>query len=348
MRCRSTPATRPRCAPAWGASSRASPNRSTRLRHIDVFNGDADGLCALRQLRLAEPISSLLVTGVKRDISLLERVAAERGDRVTVLDLSLERNRAALLGLLERGVQVRYFDHHHAGEIPQHPGLRAVIESSRGLCTSMLVDRHLGGRFSAWAVTGAFGDGLDASALALGLKAALSPPELETLRELGRDLNYNAYGETEADVLIPPAQLFRRMCEFDDPLRFASSRGIGPQLHANRMADMKAAGGIEAYRRTGGAEVFVLPDAPWSRRVNGVLANHRAGLHQRRAVAIVVPRRGGDLMVSVRVPEGASRGADEFCRGFPGGGGRRGSAGIDRLAPAELEAFVQRFVEAYG
>jgi hypothetical protein len=274
-------------------------------------------------------------------------VAAQRGDLVTVLDLSLDRNRAALLALLERGVQVRYFDHHTAGDIPQHAGLRAVIESSRGLCTSLLVNRHLGGRFGAWAVAGAFGDGLDASALGLGLKLALSPAELEALRELGRDLNYNAYGETEADLLIPPAQLFRRMREFDDPLRFAAESEIVPRLHASRMDDLGAACRIEVYRRAGGAEVFLLPDASWSRRVNGAFANHRAGLHERRAVAIVVPRRDGDLMVSVRVPEGAGRSADEFCRGFPGGGGRRGSAGIDRLAPAELATFVQRFLAAY-
>jgi len=317
------------------------------LRRIDVCNGDADGLCALRQLRLAEPADAELVTGVKRDISLLERVAADRGDRVTVLDLSLERNRAALLGLLERGVQVRYFDHHAAGEIPQHPGLQAVIDSSSGLCTSMLVDRHLGGRYTAWAVTGAFGDGLDRAALELGARLALSPAALETLRELGRDLNYNAYGETEADLLIPPAQLFRSMCRFDDPLRFAASSSLGPQLQASRIADLNAAGEIEAYRSGDGAEVFVLPDASWSRRVNGVFANQRAGLHPRRAVAVVVPRRSGGLMVSVRVPEGARCGADEFCRAFSGGG-RRGAAGIDRLAPGELDTFVRRFVDAYG
>ena len=42
-------------------------------RAIDVFNGDADGLCALHQLRLAEPLADAqLVTGVKRDIALLD------------------------------------------------------------------------------------------------------------------------------------------------------------------------------------------------------------------------------------------------------------------------------------
>ena len=58
---------------------------------IDVFNGDADGLCALHQLRLADPADSELVTGPKRDISLLKRVQARAGDRITVLDLTLAR-----------------------------------------------------------------------------------------------------------------------------------------------------------------------------------------------------------------------------------------------------------------
>ena len=70
--------------------------------HFDVFNGDADGLCALQQLRLAEPLHSTLVTGPKRDISLLKRVSASAGDHVTVLDISLDKNREALLSLLEQ------------------------------------------------------------------------------------------------------------------------------------------------------------------------------------------------------------------------------------------------------
>ena len=66
------------------------------IAFYDVFNGDADGICALQQLRLVEPRASVLVTGVKRDISLLERVAADSGDELTVLDVSLARNVAAL------------------------------------------------------------------------------------------------------------------------------------------------------------------------------------------------------------------------------------------------------------
>jgi len=47
------------------------------MRYVDVFNGDADGLCALHQLRLAEPVDGELVTGLKREIDLLDRVHAD-------------------------------------------------------------------------------------------------------------------------------------------------------------------------------------------------------------------------------------------------------------------------------
>ena len=134
--------------------------------NYDVFNGDADGICALLQLRLAEPLESILITGVKRDISLLKQVEAKAGDRVTVLDISLDKNRQPLLDLLENDAEVFYVDHHQASEIPEHAKFRALIDTSNQLCTSLLVDQYLGHRFTAWAVTAAFGDNLEHSALA--------------------------------------------------------------------------------------------------------------------------------------------------------------------------------------
>src|ERR1700757_2170609 len=98
------------------------------MMHFDAFNGDADGICALHQLRLAEPKPSFLITGVKRDIALLRRVTAEAGDSVTALDISLDANRSALIALLGRGVRVEYFDHHFAGDLPAHSNLAAVID----------------------------------------------------------------------------------------------------------------------------------------------------------------------------------------------------------------------------
>ena len=130
------------------------------MHHIDVFNGDADGICALHQLRLVDPVDSQLVTGPKRDISLLKRVKAMAGDQVTVLDVALSKNREALDKLLEAGVQVRYFDHHQPGEIPEHPNFEPHIDTDANVCTSLLVNQSLQGRHLLWAVTAAFGDNL--------------------------------------------------------------------------------------------------------------------------------------------------------------------------------------------
>ena len=77
----------------------------------DVFNGDADGICALIQLRLAEPRpDATLVTGVKRDIQLLGRIPYEGVDRVTALDISFDKNREDVNRLLNAGADVFFCD----------------------------------------------------------------------------------------------------------------------------------------------------------------------------------------------------------------------------------------------
>ena len=91
------------------------------MPYIDVFNGDADGICALHQLRLHSPQKSSLVTGVKRDNLLLNRIISTRNSTLTILDISSHANRDSLLQLLKQGNTVHYFDHHFAGKIPESP-----------------------------------------------------------------------------------------------------------------------------------------------------------------------------------------------------------------------------------
>ena len=137
------------------------------MTHYDIFNGDADGICALHQLRLADPRESVLVTGVKRDINLVRQVAAEKGDSATILDISLDKNRDDLRRLLAAEMEVMYFDHHFAGDIPESDHLTAHIDTAGDVCTGLLVNRFLKDAFLAWAVTALFGDNLhDAARLA--------------------------------------------------------------------------------------------------------------------------------------------------------------------------------------
>ena len=318
------------------------------MRDFDVFNGDADGICALHQLRLAEPRDAELVTGLKHDIAILDRVDAAAGDRVTVLDLSMDRNRVALLGLLARGVSVAWFDHHYAGLVPDHPGLRAVLDPLGRRCTSELVDRHLGGRFRAWAVVGAFGDNFPEAAARLAPGLEVDAAGLEILRELGEALNYNAYGADESDVLVGPLEMYRTVSRYADPFSLIEREPAIAQLAGERRADLERASAVAALHATHATEVHVLPDAPWSRRVMGCFANRLALERPHRAHAVLAPLPGGGYAVSVRSPAAAAIPAVDFCRGFPGGGGRACAAGIERLAAAQLDEFVAALEAAYG
>jgi hypothetical protein len=185
--------------------------------YFDVFNGDADGICALHQLRLAQPQAATLITGVKRDISLLQQVSAEAGDQVTVLDIAMSKNQAALLDLLERDVHVRYFDHHIPGEIPQHPKLDAHIDTDANVCTSLLVNRYLNGAHLIWAVVAAFGDNMAQAARQAAVPLGLLDSQLDALRTLGECINYNGYGDTLADLYYPPAELYAIVHAYTDP-----------------------------------------------------------------------------------------------------------------------------------
>lgn len=313
-----------------------------RVRRFDVCNGDADGLCAVVQWRLHEPAEALLFTGLKREIELLARVPAGAGDEVLVCDLSMQRNRAALLRLLECGARVRYFDHHAVDDVPSHPALQAHIDLASGVCTSALVDRHLGGRFRAWAVVGAFGDNLHVLARQLAGQLGLSAGACERLRALGEAINYNAYGDDERDVHIAPARLYPMLARYRDPLAFLEHESVAAEIDALRRDDLAQAALQRPHWNDAAGAIYLLPDAPWSRRVIGSFANVLAMAEPRRAHAVARPGAGGDLVVSVRAPIEAPQGAGALCRRFDGAG-RATAGGIDRLPPDELGHFVREF-----
>jgi hypothetical protein len=321
------------------------------ITHLDVFNGDADGLCALQQLRLAEPVAPervRLVTGVKRAVRLLEDLPAPpAGTQVTVLDVAFGPNRAGVERLLAAGARVRYFDHHHPGPLPALPGLEAHIDTAPDVCTSLLVDRYLGGRQRAWAVTGAFGDNLADAARVAAKPLGLAPAALEALRELGELLNYNGYGERVADLHCHPADLFRALAPYADPREFAARAPLVDTLRQGLAADLARASQREPALDVAEGVVVLLPEAPWARRAQGVLANRLATAHPERATAVGVMLPGGALRLSLRAPLARPRGADALARRF-GGGGREGAAGIEALPPAALPDFLAAFRAAFA
>ncbi len=311
------------------------------MKRVFVFNGDADGLCALQQLHLAEGVEdAALVTGPKRRTALLADVEAGAGDEVTVLDVSFHSNRAGVERLLAAGARIRYFDHHHAGELPADERLEAHIDVSASVCTSVIVDRHLGGAQRAWAVVGAFGDNLAETGISLarGLK------DIRALERLGVLLNYNSYGESEDDLFFAPAELHRRLASYADPLAFIREDAAYQALDKGYAEDMQRAADLRPVAAREQAAVYVLPDAPWARRVSGALANRLARSAPSRAHAMLSPNSAGGMQVSVRAPLERPAGAAALCLGFPTGGGREAAAGINHLPMDGVDAFTERFM----
>jgi hypothetical protein len=316
------------------------------MQFYDIFNGDADGICALHQLRLVDPRASVLVTGVKRDVLLLDRVKPAAGDQLTVLDISLRSNAAGLKRVLETGARCLYFDHHSAGDIPRHPRLKAYIDTSPDTCTSLIVDAYLEGRHRPWAVVAAFGDNLAGPARRAAADLELDEAELERLRELGEFINYNAYGESVDDLHYHPADLFETISHYSDPVDFISGEPVYDVLRNALAEDLGRAGVLASQSASPAAALYVLPDAAWSRRIHGFFANQLARRHPKRAHALLVSRAGG-YTVSVRAPVDNPRGADQLCLLFETGGGRQGAAGINLLPEADYSRFAAEFDKAF-
>lgn len=313
------------------------------MAFFDVFNGDADGILALHQLRLAEPRDAVLITGVKRDIGLLQKVQAGAGDHVTVLDIALEKNLDDLRRLLAAGASVRYFDHHFPGEIPSHPALEATINTSADVCTSVLVDGHLKGRYRTWAIAAAFGDNILDTAQRMAAAMGLSAQQIDVLRDIGTCINYNGYGNALEDLFIAPDALCRTLQPYADPFAFAAGEPVFRRLSEGYRSDMAQAEAIAPGMVNDYSAMYTFPDADWSRRVSGVYGNALAEQHPQRAHALLTLLPEGGYRVSVRAPLAVKSGADDLCRRFPGGGGRKSAAGINHLPAADLDRFIAAF-----
>lgn len=313
------------------------------MTYFDCFNGDADGICALTQLRLNHKVKSELVTGVKRDIGLLAKIVdqIEPGDVVTVLDVSMDTNKQDLLTLLGRGAHVFYCDHHFVGDIPNHPNLVSLVNMAADVCTSLLINQHLNSAYLTWAIVGTYGDNLSKSALGLAKKLELAPARLKMLQNLGVYLNYNGYGASVEDLYFAPSELFRRTSAHKSPFDFMRDDADTYQtLEAGYHADMQKASESPAEFSSESAAVFVLPNESWARRVSGVYSNELANRAPDRAHAVITEQDSGHYLISVRAPLNNKVGADHVCRQFETGGGRAAAAGINALPKAELSRFI--------
>lgn len=319
------------------------------FRQYDVFNGDADGICGLHQLRLVDPVPDAdLITGVKRDITLLSRIEEVKNSSIAVFDVSMHSNITSLEHLLAAGNDILYIDHHFPGEIPKASNLRYHINPDPDQCTSLIVDSLLGGEFRLWALCGAFGDNLDKIANVIAAEIGLSVAETVCLREIGELINYNSYGTQVKDLYFSPENLYRAIREYRSPFDFFERSKTLKTLKVGFDSDMNLALSQPEYKKCGKNRIFRFPDNPWARRVSGVFANLKARENPSGAHALITENRDDSLRISVRAPLENKQGADTLCRAFPSGGGRAAAAGINALPPDLLENFLTKFEQTYS
>ena len=230
--------------------------------------------------------------------------------------------------------------------IPRHRGLTTYIDTAPDICTSLIVDRHLSGAQRPWAVVAAFGDNLVASAIRAAQPLDLDHTDLARLHELGDCLNYNAYGETVDDLHYHPADLLEAIAPYRDPRQFMVDEPVFEVLKSAYKEDLFRAEEVKPEFAGDSTALYILPDAAWCRRVNGIFGNRLAQEHVKRAHAVLVTKADG-YTVSVRAPLSHPYGADELCARFDSGGGRNSAAGINLLPPADFTAFVDAFRAAY-
>ena len=321
--------------------------------NYDIFNGDADGIIALLQLRLAYPLSAELITGVKRDIELLEslvtRIRLTTQDSLTVLDISMERNKASLLEALKSGAKVYYADHHRSGDIPLAVNLEAHIDLDANTCTSLIIDRYLQGKFHHWAITAAYGDNLVAKADLLSSEAGLSLSQAKLLSELGTLINYNGYGAHVDDLHFHPATLYKSLLKYTSP--FDVIEDVNSPFHLLKDAykqDMDKALAVTPFYHSQVLSLVELADAPWSRRVSGVYGNKLANQNSDSAHGVFTENSDGSYTVSLRAPLSNKQGAGDICSQFDTGGGRAAAAGINKLPRADIARFTQAVESYYG
>jgi hypothetical protein len=322
--------------------------------HIDVFNGDADGIFSLIQLRKVKPLQQAqqrLITGVKRDISLVQNITDTEasGADITVLDISFDKNVADVQRVLKYANSLFYCDHHQADKIFNHEKLATQINTQPDVCTALLINDHLAGEQALWAVAAAFGDGLDNAANKLANQLGLNDNQKMQLKQLGVLVNYNGYGAQVADLFFPPDTLYRQLIAYDDPFAVLddamSPYAILKQGYDNDLAQARR---IMPLESTSTIIAVKLDSAPWAGRISGTYGNVLAAENPTKAVVIASSNVDGSLTISLRAPKNNPYGAAAICSKFPTGGGREGAAGVNALPANDLPYFISIAANKYG
>ena len=320
--------------------------------YIDIFNGDADGILSLVQWRKANPVAKdkqVLVTGVKRDISLVKQVDTKMAQDavLTVLDVSFDKNAEAVEQILPFCDSLFYCDHHKADKLFDHPKLTTKIDTVPTVCTALLVNDRLDDAYASWAVAAAFGDGLDGVANEQVNRLGFSEAQRDQLKEFGVLVNYNGYGSAVSDLHFAPDELYLKLMNYASPFEVIDDASSPfATLQAGYKNDMQHAQNAEVIEQ-GQVRAVILEDADWARRISGTYGNQLAAQHPEQAIVVATINDKGSYTISLRAPKSNPFGASTICSQFATGGGREGAAGVNELPITELGKFIKTVQNHY-
>ncbi len=147
--------------------------------------------------------------------------------------------------------------------------------------------------------------------------------------------------------MFHPAELYEILHGFENPRDFLNNDDGYKALFKQYQADMRLSENAIPESANSTGAVYMLPNESWARRVVGVMGNDLAKQHPDRAHALLIDMGDGGYRVSVRAPYNRKQGADDLCRQFQSGGGRKAAAGINQLAYNLLPKFLDKFNMAF-
>ncbi len=172
---------------------------------------------------------------------------------------------------------------------------------------------------------------------------------MEQLQSLGIYINYNGYGASVNDLHFAPDDLFKKFLAYKNPLDvIEDSSSVFQELKSGYEEDNAHVSKLKPEYETDKVALFILPDKTWARRISGVYSNELVNQFPDRAHAVLTENDNNGYLISVRAPLNNKTGADELCRQFESGGGRKAAAGINHLPQSELSNFIDKLNQQFN
>ena len=92
--------------------------------------------------------------------------------------------------------------------------------------------------------------------------------------------------QSEDLLHFPPAELFKLLLPFSNPLEFIQkNKTVFEKLKNGYQDDLRAAQELKPFKLQQSSAIYMLPNLPWAKRVSGVFGNQLASDTPSRAHA---------------------------------------------------------------